>query len=80
MYTIQTNTAWQVISANASLAFQVTGYHPVLIGISGNTAPAAGFRYDPGQGDRGDTVTLFPSVSGDQVWARSSIPSEVTVG
>jgi hypothetical protein len=79
MYTIQTNATWQVISANASLAFQVTGYHPVLVALSTNTAPRTGFRYDPGQGDRGDQVTLFPSATGNLVWARSSVPSEITV-
>lgn len=81
MYTITTNNAWRVLSANASLAFQVTGAHPVAVGLgTANLAPAAGFIYQSLEGDRGDVVTLFPSVSGNVVWALSAIPSEIVVG
>jgi hypothetical protein len=80
MYTITTNTAWRAISANATLAFQVTGPGSVHIAIATDVAPTStGFIYAPGQGDRGATTTLFPSSSGNVVWARSSFGSEVTV-
>jgi hypothetical protein len=79
MYTVTTNTEWRVISANSAVAFQITGAHSVSIGLSANVAPQAGFTYQPLEGDRGDVVTLFPSTAGTQLWARSVIPSEVTV-
>lgn len=80
MYTITTNSTWRVASANATLAFQVTGPGSVYIAHATDVAPTTtGFIYAPGQGDRGATSTLFPSTSGNTVWARSSFPSEVTV-
>jgi hypothetical protein len=80
MYTVTTNAAWRAISANSTLAFQITGPGSVYIALAGDIQPVAtGFIYLSGQGDRGDTTTLFPSTTGNTIWARSSFPSEVTV-
>jgi hypothetical protein len=80
MYTITTNADWRVASANSTIAFQVTGAGSVYIALADDAEPVAtGFIYAPTQGDRGDTTTLFPSTSGNTVWARSTFPSEVTI-
>ena len=80
MYTITTNADWRVASANSTIAFQVTGAGSVHIALASETAPiTTGFIYAPTQGDRGDIASLFPSTSGNTVWARSTFPSEVTI-
>lgn len=80
MYTIETNTTWQICSANSTIAFQVTGSGAIEIGLSGVAAPPRGFTYEANQGDRGDVTTLFPTSTGANVWVRSSFPSEVCLG
>lgn len=79
MYTVTTNTSWQLCSANSTVAFQVTGAGAVEVAL-GHTAPTQGFIYESHQGDRGAVTTLFPVSSSSNVWVRSSVPSEVTIG
>jgi hypothetical protein len=79
MYTVQTNTSWQLCSANATLAFQVTGAGAVEIAL-GHVAPVQGFIYESHQGDRGAVTDLFPVSTSSNVWVRSASPSEVTIG
>lgn len=79
MYTITTNSTWQLCSANATVAFQVTGSGAVEVAL-GHTAPVQGFIYESHQGDRGDVTAIFPLSTSSNVWVRSSFPSEVTLG
>lgn len=81
MYTITTNAEWRIASANSTIAVQVTGSGAVYLGLGSNTvSPVAGFIYEPHQGDRGDLSTLFPTATGTVLWARSTVPSEITLG
>lgn len=79
MYTITTNTSWQLASANSTVAFQVTGAGAVEIAL-GHVAPVQGFIYESHQGDRGAVTDLFPITTSSNLWVRSSVPSEVTLG
>lgn len=79
MYTVTTNTSWQLCSANSTVAFQVTGAGAVEIAL-GDTAPVQGFIYESHQGDRGALTDLFPVSTSSNLWVRSSVPSEVTLG
>jgi len=79
MYTITTNSTWQLCSANSTIAFQVTGAGAVEIAL-GHDAPVQGFIYESHQGDRGAVSDLFPLSASSNVWVRSSFPSEVTLG
>lgn len=76
-----TNATWQILTASSNVAFQVTGSGPVEAGLANNaTPPVAGFIYAPGSGDRGALTEIFPSATGNTIWARSSVPSTVVIG
>lgn len=81
MITKTTNSSWSILVANSYVAFQVVGSIPVEIGLGTNVAaPAVGFIYYPGNGDRGLLTELFPTSLGNTVWGKSSSSSAVIVG
>jgi len=80
MNIITTNTAWSLGSVSANIAFQVIGAHSVEFARSSNSSIVAGFRYDPGFGDRGSLDDLFPGSIGSNVYVRSSADSLVVFG
>lgn len=81
MQYIVTTANWALVDANSSVTFQVVGPQPVEVGLSNNTtSPGAGILYTYLQGDRGTLSEVFPGVSGNCVWARSSANSVLTIG
>lgn len=80
MNIIYTSQDWTPLANTASVAFQNVGAHTVEIGLdTNNVSPTLGFQYYPGFGDRGALATLFPGVSGNRVWGRSTANSAVVV-
>lgn len=80
MQYITTTDNWALVDANSNVAFQVVGPQPVEVGLSNNTsAPGAGILYTYLQGDRGTLSEVFPGVTGNCVWARSSANSTLTI-
>jgi hypothetical protein len=76
-----TTSDWAIVSANTSITFQVRGVLPIEVGISTNeTAPVSGILYSHLEGDRGLLTEIWPGVTGNCVWARSSANSVLSVG